>query len=167
MHHPARQGPHRGCPAQKVLDPCQQFTPVEWLADVVVGAKLQTHDAVNIIGAARQQDDANFRPRALFAGDLQPVLALQIYVGDQQVCRAQGQDLFRLFGCIAFRDAVAERLEVTGKRAARDRLVLDNYDMGRSWRHQGPGIGPLSVNNLLQKMRVRSWGGSDVFTKRA
>jgi len=135
MNHPPGQRPHRRGPAQQVLDPGQQFAPVEWLADIIICPQFQPDDPVHVIGAPRQQDNPDLGLCPLFAGDFQPVLALQIDVHDQQVRAVLGQHPFGPFGTVAFGNTIAEGFQIPRQSDARNRFVLDDHDMGGAWYH--------------------------------
>ena len=61
---------------RSTLDSGQELARLEWLADVVVGTRLQSRDTVDRIGSGRDHDDAN--PATAFAQppcEREPVLA--------------------------------------------------------------------------------------------
>src|SRR5690606_41291306 len=54
-----------------------QLARVERLGDVIVGAHLQPHDAVDVVAPAGDEDDADAGPRPELAGEREAVLAGQ------------------------------------------------------------------------------------------
>src|SRR5690606_37315872 len=88
--------------AQNGIDASQQFTGVEWLGQVVVGAHFQANDAVDFLGLGRQHDDGRVVVAATqAAADRQTVFAGQHQVEYEQVKVLALPELahfFRVFG---------------------------------------------------------------------
>ena len=71
--------------AQHGADARQQLARTERLGEVVVGAQLQAHDAVGLLGAAGEDDDRDLRLGAQLTQQLHAVLARQTQIEQHQI----------------------------------------------------------------------------------
>ncbi|MCY1450383.1 hypothetical protein D9M71_671850 [compost metagenome] len=121
--------------ADQVLRPRHQFARVYRLADVVVGAAFEADDAVDVVVAPGDEDDADLRAHAQLAGQGQAVLAGQADVEQHQVDRllaalGLGQAAFRLLGGVGAEHVVAFLGEVGLEEFANQRIVIDDQYTG-------------------------------------
>ncbi|MNN01226.1 hypothetical protein D3C81_1138370 [compost metagenome] len=98
--------------AHQVLRPRHQFARVDRLAHVVVGAAFEADDAVDVVVAPGDEDDADLRAHAQLAGQGQAVLAGQADVEHHQVdwllaALGLGQAGFGLLGGVGAEHVVA------------------------------------------------------------
>ena len=110
--------------AQQGAHPGQQLGEPERLGDVVVGARVEPHDRVDLVGAGRQHEHRH--PAALVAqapAHLQPVHAGQAEVEHHQVAGRPGGRLQRSRAVFADLDVVALATQRAGQRLG-DRLVV-------------------------------------------
>jgi hypothetical protein len=134
---------------QHALDPGEQLARAEGLGEIVVGAHLQSDDAVGLLAARGEHDDRHVRAAAQVAAQLQPVGARQHQVEDDQVGT---RGLERAAHGLAVRrggDAVALLVQILAQEAARLGVVVDDQDVvlhGDS-RHLPPS-GALSAGKL-------------------
>ena len=150
-----------GDPGREVLDPGKQLALVEGLGHVVVGAEFKPDDPVDLVGPAGQQDDPDLRDRPLFAGDREPVLAVEVDVDEQHVGRVAREDLFHRRRVRGFADPVHLLAQRGGEAAAGDRVVFDDHDM---LRHLDPLFGTSAFYILLQIPTGHSSLQQDRFT---
>ena len=121
-----------GVPAQHGLDAGDELARIERLRQVVVGAHLETDDAVDVLALGGQHDDGHaVAGGAQAAADREPVLAGQHEVEHDQMRRialelpveiarvGQGGDLEALLGQIA------------GQEIAQAHVVVDDQDLRR------------------------------------
>ena len=122
--------------AEHRADARRELAQAERLGDVVVGAEVETGDAVRLACPGRQHDDRQRRrgrPRPQEAADLGAVQDRQIQVEDQQVRRRVAD---RPEGRVAGRDDVDAGVALALERVL-DELgdvdfVFDDQDAGRS-----------------------------------
>lgn len=151
-------------PAQRVAGPGDQLPGIERLGDIVVATALQTGEAVDLLPAARHQDDPDVRMRADLPGQGEAVRPRQLDV-QQQLGAGRldpsGEALAVLLGV----DVEAGLLEVGRELSAGDGFVLDDDHVGSICHgcgtcHFGPGrvipsrmlagsTGPLGIGALL------------------
>src|SRR5437879_1319493 len=81
----ARLTGRMGGPAQHRLDAAEQLARIERLGDVVVGAELESDNAVHILAARGEHDDGHLRAAAHVAAYRQAVLAREHEIEHQQI----------------------------------------------------------------------------------
>ena len=117
-------------PTQQVLDARQQLALVKGLGDIVIGPDLEPRDAVDRVAPPGDENNADVRAGAKFAGQAQSVLAGKLDVDHQQVRGVSGNDVAHPVTIFGLTDAVALRLEIGRELGARHGIVLDDDDMG-------------------------------------
>ena len=70
--------------AQDSADPCNQFSGIERLGEVVVGADFETHDAIDGVAASGEQQDGKFRSGAKLFEQFESRTARQHYIQNDE-----------------------------------------------------------------------------------
>ncbi len=162
---------HRGAPGlrpalrapQQGADPGHELARAERLRDVVVGAELEAHDPVGLLGAGGQHDDgqrARLGRPAEGAADLQAVDAGQHEVEDDEV-RHAGADEGEGLAAVAERVGdVAGPRQVALEQFGDVAVVFDNEDVA----HEAGRLDPspaarMPVQRVAVTCRVTSTAG--------
>ena len=80
------------CSPQDCPDAGDQFARVEGLGDIVVGADLETDNAVDVGATRRQHDDGQRRLRPQSTTDAEAILTGQLYIEHDEVDRLSRHD---------------------------------------------------------------------------
>ena len=122
-------GAWRAPAAQDRLDARHQLARAEGLADVIVGAEVETDEAVDLLDARRHHHDRHVAEAAELAADLEPVAAREHQVQENEIGRVRahpGHDLESI--CDAMRlEALGP--EVIGLERGELGFVLDDQDL--------------------------------------
>ena len=116
-------------PAQQGAHPGQQLGEAEGLADVVVGARVEADDEVDLVGAGGEHEDGevgHLEPDP--AADLEAVHAGQAEVEHQQVHAARADVLQRDQAVVGHRHLVALALQRPRERLGDGGVVLGEQD---------------------------------------
>ena len=113
-------------PPQNRADAGQQGPGAEGLGDVVVGAQLQSHQLVDLLGTSGQHDDRDVRVPPQAPADLQTVQLRQHEVEHDQVRPRFQEARERLPPVVGAHDPVAVVFEVVAHDLHQLRLVVDH-----------------------------------------
>ena len=117
--------------AQHRVDPRQQFTRIEGLRKIIVGAHLEAEDAIDILAARGQHDDRDLQFGAELAAQAEAVFPGQHDVENDQVDAMIGQGA-RHFAAIGGGGHVAGvAAQIFGDQRPRLAVVLDDKDVWR------------------------------------
>jgi hypothetical protein len=112
------------------MHPGQQFTRVEGLAQVVVGADFEADDAVHVLALGGQHDDRRaVVGRAQAAADREPIFAGHHEVEHDQVDRVAQQDAVQRLAILGHDDFESFLGEVAAQQVADARVVVDDGDL--------------------------------------
>ena len=110
--------------AQQRAHAREQLARAEGLGEVIVGAQLQAHYAVRLLGAAGQHQDRDAGLVAQSARDVHAVLALEAHVEDHRVHHLASHRRGELRAVRDRRDADVVFLQVFGDESAHCRVVV-------------------------------------------
>ncbi|MCY1413267.1 hypothetical protein D9M71_286940 [compost metagenome] len=113
-------------PAHQVLGPRDQLARVQRFDHVVISTAFQADDAVDLVVAPGNQDDAHFRTHPQFTGQGQAVLAGQADIEHHQVDRRTRQMRFGKFRRGRTMHVVAFLGQVGLQQFANQRIVIDD-----------------------------------------
>ena len=117
--------------AQDRADAGNELARIAGLGQVVVGADLETDDAVDVVAPGRQHDDRRFDPRSAQApADRQAILARQHQVEHDQVDVAAHELSVERGSITDGRGDEALLLEIAHEQLAQSRIVIDDQDPG-------------------------------------
>ena len=159
LQRPAERPPQHG------LDAGQQFAGGERLDDVIVGAHLQTADAVVLAAAGRKDDDRQRRPGAAHLGQhFQPVAPRQHQIEQHQI-DADAHGLFEAADAVAgLGRLVAGGAQGVAHAAADGLFVLDHHYAGRV--HRSPSISRTLIRRFGRRFRLCENGRTCIHSKR-
>lgn len=118
--------------AQHGTYPRKQFARAEWLGDIVVGAKLKSHDAIGFLVAPGQQDDRHGGTLPQPAGQLHAVFAGQFQVEKNEVDRFRVEDSEHVAPRLAGTDTHVVVAQILGDQIANIAIIVDDENVGRS-----------------------------------
>ena len=116
-------------PAQDIAHPGQQFTRFKGFGQVVVGAKLQTQNAVDGIGAGRQHEDGQAALAPQLAAEAESILAGQHQIEDDQIDAALLEYSKHLPAVGGQTDAVAVFQQIIPDQVADVAVVVDDQQV--------------------------------------
>ena len=117
--------------AQHRLDAGQKLARVEGLAEIIVGAELQTDDSVGLLGHGGEKDDGNFGRVAQMAAERQAVLARHHDVEHDEIEGAAVEQPAQRLGAFGNGDAIALPGEIFPHQVAYVAVIVDDRNMRR------------------------------------
>src|SRR6185312_7791985 len=151
--------------AQHRAHPREELAVAEGLGDVVVGAELEAHHAVDLFLAPGEDDDREVQGFAQPARDREPVLVRELEVEDHEVDHLGAEDLVHVGAGFRHRDLEVVLGEVLMDDVADGGVVVDDEDVGFQ---EGAGVvvwGILARETVESQEDVRralSAGGAPV-----
>jgi hypothetical protein len=126
------RGVRTACPAAAAAadrpDAGQEFAGRKCLRQIIVGAHLQTHDAVGFLAAGREHEHRHVRTAADAPEHLEPVHFREHDIEDHSV-KFLGHRPFDACGAGVLGDhLVPQRLEIIGDQLAQLAVVVDDKD---------------------------------------
>ena len=132
-------GAEFGAPAQYGAHAGDQLTRVERLAEIIVGADLESDDAVDIFFQRGEQDDRHAGALgAKVAAKIEPRAVRQHHVEHDQVDLVRGKLLAQLAAVCREQHAETLALDIAGEQLADFRIVVDDENALGDCGH-GPG----------------------------
>ena len=113
-------------PAQYGPEASQQFAGVKGLCEVIVGAKLQAEDPVDVVAFGRQHDGRDIAHATDLLQDIEPAHTWQHDIEYDEVEVAGPQRFDTLFAAQARDDSQVVRLEILLEHLAQCPVVIDD-----------------------------------------
>jgi len=135
---------HRFARAQTGLHTQGQLAQTEGLGNIVVGAYLEAHDPVHLVGPRGQDDDARLSPIrgiAQMPADFDARHIGKHQIEQNQIRSKAFEGYERARAAVGDEDVVALGTQGKGERAAEVRLVLDDQHPVLAWRMHVHRIG--------------------------
>ena len=123
---PLTRAPEHGSNAHEQLARTERFR------EVVVGADLEAHDAIDLVAERGQHDDGHIRCRAQLAANFEPALARQHEIQHDEIEAAMHERAPSLLSVGDRRCREAVLLEKIAQQRADLAVVVYDEDVGRS-----------------------------------
>ena len=132
---------HFGAPAtQDGADAREQLARAEGLGEIVVGAELEAHHAVGLLGPARQHDDRDGGFVAQPAREPHAVLPLQLEIEHNEIHDFRAEQRLHRVAVGDGADAQLVLPEIVGNQVADRGVIVDDEHVGQCRIGRCPGI---------------------------